>query len=72
MALWNIDSEGKYLRRVKVQVLDLTWGGEFIDNPCQFVLRIVVELVIDSTCRKVCFFVDFGCYLGIQEVLVDV
>ena len=52
-------------------VLDLSWG-DFIDNPCHSVFGIVLGLVLDSECKEICFLVNFGNYLGIQEVPLSV
>jgi hypothetical protein len=36
-------------RRVKVKVLDLLWGGEHIQNPCQYAHGFVLGLVDDPS-----------------------
>ena len=60
--LWAIETEGNHLRRMKVTALDMEWGGEFIDNPCQSVHSIVLDLVLEGQCGRMCFLVDFNCY----------
>jgi hypothetical protein len=70
-ALTHMDLAGNFLRKVKVNLLCLQWGGEFIGNPCPHVYGYVEDMVLDGIGGDVCFLVDFGAYLGTQMVLVN-
>ena len=49
----------------------MQWSGEHVENPCEYVFGIVLDLVLKGQCGKVCFLVDFGCYFSIHEVPVE-
>ena len=68
--LWAIDQEGKILRRVRVRLLDMQWGGGYIENSCHYVFGIVLDMVLEGICGMLCFQVNFGTYLDVQEVPV--
>jgi hypothetical protein len=64
--LTDRDKEGRIkLRHVRVKLIDLEWGGEYIKNPCQYVYGYVLEMVFEENAANPCFVVDFGNYLGI-------
>ena len=59
------------MRRVQIRLLDLEWGGEFVDNPSQYAFGIVFDMILDGYNGKVCFLVDLGIDLDVQEVHVN-
>jgi hypothetical protein len=66
-----ITPEGNTLRKVIVQLLCLNWGGEYVDNPCQEAIGIILDVVPDGRVGKQCFEVDFGDDLSIQVVPIE-
>jgi hypothetical protein len=67
-----MDLAGNSLRKVKVNLLSLEWGGgESIPIPSPNVFGFVRDLVVDDMGGGEYLEVDFGAYLGIQKVLVE-
>ena len=50
------------LEESRSRCLILSGGREYIENPYQFAFGIVLDLVLQGHCGRVCFFVDFKCY----------
>ena len=69
-ALTHMDLLDNFLRKVRVKLLSLEWGGEYIGNPCPHVFGYVQDMVVEGIGGQVYFLVDFGAYLGMQMVPV--
>lgn len=63
-----ISKEGK---NISCKILCLDWGGEFVQNPCQYATGSIIEVVPHNRDGKLSFKVDFGNDLGVQIVLVE-
>jgi hypothetical protein len=67
-ALTNMDLAGNAIRKVKVLLLCLQWGGECIPNPCPYVYGFVLDMVQEGLSGEPYLEVDFGTHLGVQSV----
>lgn len=68
----DMDEEGRTIaRHVRVKILSLEWGGEYISNPCQHAFGCVIDMILDGRHGNPSFVVDFGRHLGIQIVPVN-
>ena len=62
--LTDMSLEGNILRKISVKVVDMRWGGEVVENPCQSVFGYVLRMCADEE-GAACLEVDFGDDLGI-------
>lgn len=66
-----IGNEGNTPKKVICKILCLDWSRESVQNPCQHVTGLVIDILPHGRHGKLSFEVDFGDDLGVQVVPVE-
>ena len=66
-----IGNKGNTPKKVICKILCLDWSRESVQNPCQHVMGLVIDILLHGRHGKLSFKVDFGDDLSVQVVPVE-